>query len=325
MARVTVLVGLPASGKSSYAEEQKKMNKDLVIISSDSIREMLLGSVDEQSANDFVFDIVHKAIIQNLKMGKNVIFDATNIDRKRRVAFVKNVNAYVKEAYVDAIFFATPFDTCIYRNERRDRVVPMHVMYRMYTQMTVPTSDEGFGTVFIRNTQEFINYQTIDYDRLIDNYVDEDTFYSLTAGHSIFFDGIDGIEHNNKWHLENVGKHIYNVYGNIFKTESIMRNELIIAALMHDVGKKYTKMPSPKIEGQSVYYNHENVSQYIATVMSINFPKYVDKDFIFRVVKYHMLAHNNLDLAKTYFHNEMEKSAFEEFVEADRNGSENVQ
>lgn len=50
--RLIVMVGLSASGKSSYAKELEKENPtNTIVISSDAIREEICGSVEDQSKN----------------------------------------------------------------------------------------------------------------------------------------------------------------------------------------------------------------------------------------------------------------------------------
>ena len=76
MAKFIMLAGLPGSGKSTYAEELVR-KEGFVVHSSDKIREEL-GDVNDQSKNEQVFTILHKRIKEDLRSGKNVIYDATN-------------------------------------------------------------------------------------------------------------------------------------------------------------------------------------------------------------------------------------------------------
>jgi len=78
-----MLVGLPGSGKTSFALSLKDKYD---IISSDSIRKELYGSERIQENNNKVFEIMRKRAIEALKSGKNVIYDATNMTRKFRKA-----------------------------------------------------------------------------------------------------------------------------------------------------------------------------------------------------------------------------------------------
>ena len=72
---LSMLVGLPGSGKSTYSKTQK----DFVIHSSDALREELYGDENCQDNNTDLFAILHSRIKTDLIDGKNVIYDATNI------------------------------------------------------------------------------------------------------------------------------------------------------------------------------------------------------------------------------------------------------
>ena len=89
--KLYIMVGLSASGKSTISKEIAK-EKDCVIVSSDAIRgEICEGGVIDQSKNDTVFRIFYQRIKDNLKEGKNVIADATNITIKARHSLLENV------------------------------------------------------------------------------------------------------------------------------------------------------------------------------------------------------------------------------------------
>lgn len=82
-----MMVGLPASGKSTYAKELAEEMK-AVICSSDAIRKELYDDENSQNNNEEVFKLLHSRIKECLREGKNVIYDATNINSKRRRAFL---------------------------------------------------------------------------------------------------------------------------------------------------------------------------------------------------------------------------------------------
>jgi len=50
LTKLIVMVGLPASTKSSYAEKLK-LEYDAVVLSSDKLREELLGDINSQDKN----------------------------------------------------------------------------------------------------------------------------------------------------------------------------------------------------------------------------------------------------------------------------------
>lgn len=72
--RLIVMVGLSASGKSSYAKELEKENPtNTIVISSDAIREEICGSVEDQSKNGEVFRISTKEFEETLRIKKMLL------------------------------------------------------------------------------------------------------------------------------------------------------------------------------------------------------------------------------------------------------------
>ena len=64
MIRFYMMIGLPASGKSTIAKEIAE-SEDAVIVSSDEIRKEF-GDVNDQSQNARVFEEVEKRLKQNI-------------------------------------------------------------------------------------------------------------------------------------------------------------------------------------------------------------------------------------------------------------------
>ena len=148
----TMMVGLVGSGKSTYAKQLAE-ETNAIICSSDAIREELCGDENSQDNNDEVFKILHSRIKDNLKNGKNVIYDATNINSKRRRAFLselRNIPCVKK-----CVIMATPFEMCCIQNESRDRVVPYEVIERMYKNWNTPYWFEGWDKIEIKFPDDF--------------------------------------------------------------------------------------------------------------------------------------------------------------------------
>lgn len=133
------LVGLPASGKSTFC----KSHPECVYVSSDAIRKELYGDEATQGNASDVFAIAHERIDYYLTLGYNVIFDATNTTRKSRK------QALAHKAYHIAVYFDIPVSVCKARNAKRDRVVPDFVYDNMIKYMSKPTKYEGFNDVLV--------------------------------------------------------------------------------------------------------------------------------------------------------------------------------
>lgn len=65
-----MMVGLPYSGKSYYAEKLSK-EYGAVIHSSDAIRAEILGDVQDQNNNGKVFEVLHRRVYDDLSNGKS--------------------------------------------------------------------------------------------------------------------------------------------------------------------------------------------------------------------------------------------------------------
>lgn len=145
MSKFVMTVGMPASGKSYFAERERE--KGAVIISSDAIREELYSDVNDQSHNAEVFDVMKKRTIAALRNGDYVIYDATNLNAKRRINFLKELRREVKEFEAICIVFVVPYEECCERNKNRERTVPDYVMERMYKNFQPPFYEEGWDAL----------------------------------------------------------------------------------------------------------------------------------------------------------------------------------
>lgn len=241
-------IGLPGSGKSTYV---KRMN-DVVIHSSDNIRKELFGDINDQTHNKQVFETLHKRIIKDLSDGKNIVYDATNINYKRRMEFLKTLNKIHCEKI--ALLFATPIHQCIGRNMMRERKVPEDVIMRMYHNFYIPYYYEGWNEIRIISSIEKEEMQYIN---------------SLMYG----VNGLVYINQYNPHHSLTIGKHCIKTQNNLRKLMRAshsgkfhyMSSALDEAALLHDIGKvKTMTFVNSKGEKTDVahYYQHHLVGAY---------------------------------------------------------------
>lgn len=141
-----MLCGLPASGKSTKAQELAKLY-NATVFSSDALREELYNDVNNQEHNQELFVELHKRIKDCLKSGKSAIYDATNLSCKRRMVFLTELKGIFCEKI--CILMATPYEECIKRNSERERKVPESVMKRMLTNLCDPQITEGWDYIHV--------------------------------------------------------------------------------------------------------------------------------------------------------------------------------
>ena len=103
MSRLILPIGISGSGKSYIYNRDYK---DCVQVSPDLIREELTGDISNQSKNKEVFKLAFERVDEYLNSGKDVFFDATNVNKSQR----KNFTDKYKGSDVTVIYVVLPAD-----------------------------------------------------------------------------------------------------------------------------------------------------------------------------------------------------------------------
>lgn len=133
-----MLVGLPGSGKSTYAQKLLDENYNIVSVSSDQIREQMFGDESIQGDPKLVFKEVKNRVIDNLKLGYSVILDATNVTIKNRRDFLNDIKSQFNITCECHVILAPIFE-CIYNQLLRSRIVTKDVIIKFAKRFQVPT------------------------------------------------------------------------------------------------------------------------------------------------------------------------------------------
>ena len=143
-----IAVGLPGSGKSTYAKNFIK-GKDIEYLSSDELRAVYGKGEDDQTVTPIVFGHIKRKVDEFLKDGKNVLVDATSVNRKERSDYINTAKKY--GAKVVALVFKMDRAGLIDRNKKRGeeggRVVPDWVIDKMLNKYEEPDFNEGIDTI----------------------------------------------------------------------------------------------------------------------------------------------------------------------------------
>ena len=144
-AKLSITVGLPGSGKSTWLKERRENGQYAVVLCPDDFRFDLTGQYYYPPAEDDVWAQVKRAARVLLRNGYHVIIDATSLTAWSRKQWVKL--AQTLEVPIDAYIFITPKDICLERNAERDRVVPPEVINRMAAGFQEVDENEGFDAI----------------------------------------------------------------------------------------------------------------------------------------------------------------------------------
>jgi predicted kinase len=143
-----ITVGLPGSGKSTYVKNFIK-DKDIEYLSSDSLRAVYGKSEEDQTVTPLVFGHIKRKVDEFLKDGKNVLVDATSVNRKERSDYINTAKKY--GAKVVAIVFKMDRQGLIDRNKKRGeqggREVPTFVIDKMLAKFEEPSYSEGIDVL----------------------------------------------------------------------------------------------------------------------------------------------------------------------------------
>lgn len=296
MNTIHMLVGIPGSGKSVYARQLEKATRG-IIVSSDAIRLRLFGGESKQKNTYIIFDEAFREIGQALADGRDVIFDATNVDRARRAKFLKRFS----DTPVQCHFFDTSYETAQRRISSRKRKLDDKILTKYAKNLQFPLLGEGFTAVHIvhesedeefgnrhpskrRSAEESITraphlcdaaaaneasngckleLHRGEIEELLARQASHDELFAHLSRHPLFAQ-MPGYDQGNPHHSRTLSLHTYAVleYVNAFYEEE---DKLAMqwTALLHDIGKPFCKVWKEN-RGYYSYFGHEHVSASIA-------------------------------------------------------------
>jgi len=140
MQKVILTIGLPASGKTTWAKKELEENPSKYKrINKDDLRAMLDGKWTPASEK-FILQSRDTLIEQALRDGFSVIVDDTNLNPshlRNIILLVERFNLDTsKDVKVETRFFNTSVSDCIVRDKQRPNGVGEKVIYNMYNQFS---------------------------------------------------------------------------------------------------------------------------------------------------------------------------------------------
>lgn len=142
---VTLMVGLPCSGKSILVEKIKT-DKDIIVCRDDIIMEIGIGKTYNEKYNTIdnhaVNNLFEKRKREAIKSGKNVIFDLTNLSQKDRRKILKGFDNYKKKAIVNLVGMKELLKRNINRYKKTGKFIYPEVYDRMMRKFYPPMYDQ---------------------------------------------------------------------------------------------------------------------------------------------------------------------------------------
>jgi predicted kinase len=141
--KLILLVGIPASGKSTLAG--KLVQKGFECINADAIRAELYGNELQQGDPQEVFSVFFDRLEALMKDEKDIVVDNTNLKVPHRKQILDRGHKF---GYGDVQLWVldVPLDVCLQRNAARDKKVEEDVLANMFMSFNRggrPRKEEG--------------------------------------------------------------------------------------------------------------------------------------------------------------------------------------
>lgn len=161
MKKCTVMVGLPASGKSTFVEDMVQKDKNTFVYSTDAILERIAAQLGK-TYNDVFEKHIKSAkteadidLDHSIKKGQNIIWDQTNLGDKKRKQII---NLMEKNNYnVVCVCFLPPDNDesseilAKRLAQRPGKHIPPKIIENMKNSYVKPRLAEGFEKITFYN------------------------------------------------------------------------------------------------------------------------------------------------------------------------------
>lgn len=151
MPKLYMLIGVPASGKSTWRHQFFKKHQAILISTDDVIDD--IAKAQDKTYNDVFKDSIKHATKQigvhlqvALERDMDIVWDQTNLTKKSRAPKLAQIPAHYEKI---AVLFLTPEDAEWQRrlSSRPGKSIPQNILLGMKSSMEFPDPEEGFDRI----------------------------------------------------------------------------------------------------------------------------------------------------------------------------------
>lgn len=155
MQKILILIGCPGSGKTEWAKRFLNQHRDETPrwqrISRDDIRMMCSNLEFDPTNEEYITEVEQTNVRKSLDKGFSVIVDATHVTQKARNVWHKLAQE-IGNIEVIEHGFDVDLQTCIKRNNNRDRRVPQEIIENMFTKLQKAGIPQWKTTIYPEHT-----------------------------------------------------------------------------------------------------------------------------------------------------------------------------
>jgi predicted kinase len=154
--RCWLIIGIPGSGKTTFARKLLRSQPHTQLVSSDLIRARLYSSPEVQGDWQEIWRQVESEFRDAYNLQQSVIYDATNCQRSHRIEAIALAQSCGFRPII-GLWLRDPLWICLMRNQTRDRQVPEERIIAMHRSLQIepPSLREGFDSlIYPKESQE---------------------------------------------------------------------------------------------------------------------------------------------------------------------------